>query len=211
MEGNYLKIIFLIDESGSMSGTEADVIGGFNTYVEKQLNEKAGKVTASLYKFNSRVKRVYLNKPMQEIKKLTPEDYMPGDFTALYDAVGSAIRETDASIAEMPETERPDKVIMVIITDGQENASKEFSSQAVNSLIATHEKLLNWTFIYLGSGLSDFADADSLGIKHRVSSPKMKLRSNFIDVAESSLFYRKSNKDSDEEIIDDLMSNLGSN
>jgi uncharacterized protein YegL len=192
---NYLKIVFVIDESGSMSGSDEDVIGGFNSYIDTQRKENKGKVTVSLYKFNHEVTRIIHDKPIKDIIPLTKEDYIPGGFTALFDAIGKSIHDTDKQIAKLNNKKKPDSVMFVIITDGQENSSREFSSQALKTLIATHEDLLKWYFIYLGSGLTDFADADRLGLKFRASSQKANLRSNFDSVAESTVMYCK-NKDS---------------
>lgn len=197
MKENYLKIIFVIDESGSMSGSESDVTGGFNSYVEKQRNENTGKVTVSLYKFNSDVSCVISNKPISEIKNLTSEDYTPNSFTALYDAIGHAIKDSDNEVSSTSEKKRPDCVMMVIITDGQENASKVYTSEAIRTMIASHENLLNWKFIYLGTGLSDFIDADLIGMKYRASSRKDNLKSKFDNVAESTIRYRRMDSSND--------------
>lgn len=209
MEGNYLKIIFVIDESGSMQGSESDVIGGFNNYIECQRKETVGKVTVSLYKFNSLVSSVIVNKPIAKIKELNQTHYSPSGFTALYDAIGKAIQETDNQIAAIQQSERPNKVLMVIITDGQENASKEFSSQAIKTLIATHQNLMNWGFIYLGAGLKDFTDADLLGLKNRVNSETPAWKRSFNSVAKSSILFRFSDSnDNDQQIMCDLVSDL---
>ena len=189
MEGNQLKIIFVIDESGSMQGSESDVIGGFNSYIERHKKETAGKVTVSLYKFNNIITRVISNEPIAKIKNLTPKDYSPNNFTALYDAIGQAVHETDSDISLRTDEERPNKVLMVIITDGQENASKEFSSHAIKTLIATHENLLNWDFIFLGAGLDDFVDADLLGIQNQAAFKKSSLRNSFSHIADSNIQY----------------------
>lgn len=208
MKENYLKIIFVIDESGSMSGSESDVTGGFNSFIEKQRNEVTGNVTVSLYKFNSDVSRVITNKPICEIKNLTSADYAPNSFTALYDAIGHAIKEADSEVASISEEGRPDCVIIVIITDGQENASKEYTSEAIKTLISSHENLLNWKFIYLGTGLSDFTDADLIGMRYRASSQKVNLKSKFDNVADSSIrFCRRDTKDLNDN-INQLMNNL---
>lgn len=208
MEGNQLKIIFVIDESGSMQGSETDVIGGFNSYIEQQRKETIGKVTVSLYKFNSVVTSVIVNKPITKIKELNKTHYIPSGFTALYDAIGTAIKETDSQISAYNENQRPDKVLVVIITDGEENASKEFSSQAIKTLIATHENLLNWGFVYLGTGLKDFTDADLLGLKNRVNYETPSWKRAFNTVADSSIRFRKSNPKENDQIMFDLISDL---
>ena len=208
MEGNYLKIIFIVDESGSMQGSESDVVGGFNNYIQRQRSETVGKVTVSLYKFNSLVSSVIVNKPIAKIKELNQTHYSPSGFTALYDAIGKAIQETDSQISSISEKQRPDKVLMVIITDGQENASKEFSSQSINTLIATHENLLNWGFVYLGAGLKDFTDADALGLKNRINCEVPNWKRAFNTVADTSIRYRQSTQKDNDKIMDDLISDL---
>lgn len=208
MEGNQLKIIFVIDESGSMQGSESDVIGGFNSYIERQRKETVGKLTVSLYKFNSSVTSVIVNKPIARIKELNNAHYCPNGFTALYDAIGKAIQETDSQLSSVPEKLRPDKVLMIIITDGQENASKEFSSQSIKTLIATHENLLNWGFVYLGAGLKDFTDADLLGLKNRVNNETPSWKRVFNSVAETCIRYRQSNPKENDDIMADLVSDL---
>ena len=154
------------------------------------------------------VTRVISNKPAAKVRTLTNEDYSPSGFTALYDAIGQAIHETDKNLSGLPEKERPDKVMVVIITDGQENASKEFSATAIKSAISTHEELLHWSFIFLGSGLSDFKDAEAMGIKNRANAPQWKLKSNIDHVAESSIMYCMSPEKDEKEIIEDLVSEL---
>ena len=208
METKYLKIVFVIDESGSMQGSNADVIGGFNSFIEKQKTENSGKITVSLYKFNNLVTRVISNKAASKIKLLTDKDYTPSGFTALYDAIGQAMHETDKQLSSQPDNERPDKVMMVIITDGEENASKEFSAKAIKSAISTHESLLNWSFIFLGSGLESFKDAEALGIKNRANAPQYKLKSNINHVAESSIMFCMSPEVDEKEIIENLVSEL---
>ena len=208
MKTMYLKIVFIIDESGSMQGSNSDVIGGFNSFIERQKTENPGKITVSLYKFNDLVTRVIINKPAAKVRNLTTEDYTPSGFTALYDAIGQALHETDKQLSGLPDKERPDKVIVVIITDGQENASKEFSPTAIKSVISTHEELLYWSFIFLGSGLDNFNDAEAMGIKNRANAPQWKLKRNIDFIAESAVSYCIKGEKNDKEIIENLVSHL---
>ena len=208
METKHLKIVFIIDESGSMQGSNSDVIGGFNSFIERQKTENPGKITVSLYKFHNLVTRVISNKPASKVRNLTNEDYKPSGFTALYDAIGQAIHETDKQLSSLPEKERPDKVMVVIITDGQENASKEFSATAIKSTISTHEELLHWSFIFLGSGLDNFQDAEAMGIKNKANAPSWKLKSNINHVAESVVNYCLSVEEDETKIIEKLVSDL---
>ncbi len=209
MEGNYLKIIFIIDESGSMHGTESDVIGGFNGFIEKQKAEQNGLVEVSLYKFNSEVSCIVSNEKIDSIALLSAESYKPGGYTALYDAIGTAIQNTDNQILMLEPNNRPDKVLAVIITDGCENASKHYSSTAIKSFIATHEELLKWNFIYLGCGLNDFSDAELLGIQHQASSRKEHLMEKWDNLSEYSVRYRNcKDQSADKANFDQLMNDL---
>lgn len=208
MGNNYLKIVFIIDESGSMSGSEGDVIGGFNSFMNKQKNESYGKISVSLYKFNDKVNCVISNQPAADVRNLTPEDYNPNSFTALYDAIGKAVNDTDKQIADLPEIERPEKVMIVIITDGEENASKEYTSTAIRSAISTHEELMGWLFVFLGSGLDSFVDADAIGAKYRVNTPKMKLRSTFDRISDSAISFGYAAKEDGKRVIADLFGEL---
>jgi Mg-chelatase subunit ChlD len=208
METKHLKIVFIIDESGSMQGSNSDVIGGFNSFIERQKKENPGKITVSLYKFNDVVTRLINNKSAAKVRNLTNEDYTPSGFTALYDAIGQAIQETSKQLSVLPEKDRPDKVMVVIITDGQENASKEFSATAIKLVISTHEELMHWSFIFLGSGLDNFIDAEAMGIKNRANAPSWKLKSNINHVAESVVNYCINVEEDDTEIIVKLVSDL---
>ncbi len=185
MKQKNLKIVFIIDESGSMQGSEQDVIGGFNGFIERQKNENVGIVSVSLYKFNSDVSLVYLDVPINEIESITKKDYIPNGFTALYDAIGTAIIETGNKLSATKSKQKSENVLMVIITDGQENASKEYTSQTVKSLISTHERLLQWNFIYMGVGINDFTDASVLDLKNRAKSKKDNIVADFDKISNS--------------------------
>lgn len=189
METKILNIVFVIDESGSMQGSNADVIGGFNSYIDRHRNEPNARVNVSLYKFNDQINQVITNKPVKEVDHLTDEDYFPNGFTALYDAVGLAINNTDESIEILPMAERPTTTMMVIITDGQENASRNYSSVALKSTVATHEKMLNWQFIFLGADLKNFTDAEQLGMSKQISFRKRNIASKFDTIADAGILY----------------------
>lgn len=209
MKTNYLKIIFVIDESGSMQGTESDVIGGFNSFIEKQKTKSYGKVDVTLYKFNNETSRIFNNLPLEKIRPLDNTDYSPGGLTALYDTIGIAINQADKHSSILKQKYKPDMVIMVIITDGQENASREYSAHTVKQLIEKHEKSESWQFIYLGADLSSFSDADDLGITHRASSRKANLKEKFEKVSEHTVRFRSANlKDDIDYLMQDFMGDL---
>jgi len=209
MNENYLKIIFVIDESGSMAGTEKDVVGGFNRFIEQQKMGEYGKITVSLYKFNSYWSRVVSDLPIDEIRPLTSEDYTPGGLTALYDTIGNAIRDIQNRTHYTNPAQQASLVMMVVITDGQENASTEYDSGKVKEMIRELEQTKKWQFIYLGADLDNFADADTLGFSHKASSRKSDLKQSFSVVSEHTTRFRVAEPDEDIEIlmeglIDDL-------
>jgi uncharacterized protein YegL len=208
MKEKNLKIVFVIDESGSMQGSEQDVIGGFNGFINRQKNENVGIVSVSLYKFNTDVSLVYLDVPINNIESITKKDYNPNGFTALYDAIGMAITETGNKLSANKSKHNRENVLIVIITDGQENASKEYTSQTVKSLISTHEKLLQWNFIYLGVGLKDFTDASVLELKNRAKLKKDNIVADFDKISDSCIRFSISpcmKMDSEvQELINDL-------
>jgi len=211
MKENYLKIIFVIDESGSMQGTESDVIGGFNNFIEQQKTEHQGKITVSLYKFNSYWSRILNDLPIEEIRPLTNGDYTPGGLTALYDTIGNAITDIENQAKYSKREHMASMVMMVIITDGQENASKEYDARKVKQMIQEREQSENWQFIYMGADLDNFADADILGLRHKVSSKKMDMKKKFDVISEHSIRFRMADPDKDQDSMwNDFMCDLGS-
>jgi uncharacterized protein YegL len=211
MKENYLKIIFVIDESGSMQGTESDVTGGFNNFIEQQKTEHQGKITVSLYKFNSTWSRILNDLPIEEIRPLTNGDYTPGGLTALYDTIGNAITDIENQAKYSKREHMASMVMMVIITDGQENASKEYDARKVKQMIQEREQSENWQFIYMGADLDNFADADILGLMHKVSSKKMDMKKKFDVISEHSIRFRMADPDKDQDRMwNDFMCDLGS-
>lgn len=198
MKDNFVKIVFVIDESGSMSSSRSDVIGGFNEFINDQKKEKAGDVNVSLYTFASTVSTVFNNKNIADAPELTMDNYRPGGSTALNDAVGKAINETGYELAAMPEEERPSVVMMVIMTDGEENNSKKFKSAEIRDMIKHQTDKYSWKFIYLGTDITTTRMADDMGIKCRGFSSKMDLMKTMKCVSANAANYRNMDvKDAD--------------
>ena len=176
MKSNLLHICFVLDESGSMYNSVDDVIGGFQKLIDEQKGEKNGECIISLYRFSSTVKKDYIGKPVNEVPKLY---YSPGGCTAMNDGVGIAIDEIGKWLSDMNESERPSKNIIVIMTDGQENASKEYNFDTVKAKIKHQEEKYSWTFVYMGTNLQDLKDANRLGIKMRSVSGSRNIAANY--------------------------------
>lgn len=157
---NYTEIIVLLDRSGSMTAIKADMEGGFNALIEEQ-KKQLGECTVTLAQFDDCYENVYTCKALAEVPKLTLE---PRGMTALLDGMGKVITETGARLRAMPENQRPSKVIMVVITDGAENASKEWQHSRVMNMVKEQKDTYNWEFVFLGAGQDAIAVGNALGI-----------------------------------------------
>ncbi|MDF2947489.1 MAG: hypothetical protein K0S51_2168 [Bacillales bacterium] len=165
MNKNLTEIVFLLDRSGSMSGLESDTIGGFNGFVEKQSKlEGETKVTAIL--FDDEYEVLWNGIEASKVR-LTEEEYFVRGCTALLDAVGKSIIDVGNRLAKTNEDEKPGKVIFVITTDGEENASKEFTFEKVKQLISHQQEKYGWEFIFLGANIDAEKEAECLGINEK--------------------------------------------
>ena len=196
MKENFIHVVFVIDESGSMCGTEADVIGGFKKVIDEQRNIENGTCAVSFYKFADKVEEVYRGKDVKDVEYLDGK-YRPGGCTALFDAVGTAIDKIGAWLDSMPEEEKPEKNLIVIMTDGGENSSTEYSASKVKEMIKHQEDKYSWEFVYMGSDLNDATDANSLGFTTRHFASKSDYMANYdvVNLAVSS--YRCSTESAD--------------
>jgi hypothetical protein len=150
MDQNFTDITIVLDRSGSMDLVRADTIGGFNSFVENQ-KSGPGKCNLTLVQFSDNYEVTYKDRPITEAPLLTNTTFSPFGFTSLFDAVGRSIKERGTHYANMKESERPGKVLFVIITDGEENASKEYKLDQIKNMIQDQTKTYNWTFVFLGA------------------------------------------------------------
>lgn len=155
------EIIMVLDRSGSMSSCADDVVGGFNSFIEEQ-KQGEGEAYVTLAQFDTQYEMVYEAVPVTEVK---PLEFHPRGSTALLDAVGRTVGATK----ERLQKQRPgaDVVIFVVITDGQENASREYQKAQVTAMTKECEDQLGWKFVYLGANQDAFAEAGSMGIGAR--------------------------------------------
>lgn len=157
-------ITVLLDRTGSMDTIRDDVIGGFNAFLAQQ-QAAPGPGTMTLVQFDSQDPYEVIADfaPLAAIAPLTAETYIPRATTPLYDALGRGILELEARLAAIPDALRPGRILYVVVTDGQENASREFDRARVSTLINA-KQALGWEFIFLSADLAAFDDAQSLGI-----------------------------------------------
>ena len=163
MNTNLTEIVFVIDESGSMFSLTSDTIGGFNSLVEEQ-KHAAGEAKISLVLFNDSHRTVYDSVDVAVVPTLDHYTYRPGGCTALLDALGDTINKVGVRLASTPENERPGKVMFVIITDGYENASREFTKQKVRDMIEHQKTKYSWQFMFLGANMDAVSEAATYGI-----------------------------------------------
>ena len=163
MKENYVNVCFIIDQSGSMYGSEADVIGGFQKVIDEQRAVKEGKCTVSMFKFEDRVEECFVGKDVNEVGEL---EYEPGGCTALNDAVCIAVDRIGEWLAAMPESERPAKNMVVVITDGMENASRRYTLKDARERIQHQTDKYGWTFVYLGANITDATEAREMGFEN---------------------------------------------
>ena len=158
------ELVFIIDRSGSMSGFEADTIGGFNSTIEKQ-RELDGKVYVSTVLFDNVSKVIHDRVDIEKIKPMTRKDYRVGGCTALLDAIGGAIHHIGNVHKYAREEDVPDHTIFVITTDGMENASREYTSDKVKKMIRRQEDKYGWEFIFLAANIDAVETAENIGIR----------------------------------------------
>lgn len=149
----------LLDRSGSMNGIADDTRGGFDSFIAKE-RESDGETKVTLAQFDDRYELVYSSKPIVDVPSLVLE---PRGMTALYDAVGRLVTEIGAELAALPEDERPGSVTVLVMTDGHENASAEWTNTAVRELIASQERDYQWDFVFLGSNIDAVEVGAALG------------------------------------------------
>ncbi len=145
-----------------MSKIEDDTKGGFNVFIQEQ-QEEEGTATVSLYEFNSTTDLVYQNRQIADASKLTHENYQPGGNTALYDALTRAIDETADGIEGKKEANRPDNVIVVVLTDGKENAS-ETPQDVVRTRVEQRREEDGWEFLFIGANQDAALTAEKMGM-----------------------------------------------
>jgi hypothetical protein len=166
MKTGYTHIAALIDASGSMQKVQQDTLGGFANFLAEQ-RKVPGECSITLATFNDHYHLVYSDVPLAHVADLTAETYKCVGWTSLNDSLAKLILEVGHKLAAKPEHERPSKVIIVILTDGQENASKEYVGaaglKALADMVSHQTTKYQWSFCFLGANLDSFSVAQSYG------------------------------------------------
>jgi hypothetical protein len=154
-------LYFLLDRSGSMQSIRTDTIGGFGAFIAEQ-RKQPGECLVTLAQFDDHYDVVYTDRPIDEVPEL---DLQPRGTTALLDAIGRLVTDAGARLAALPEEERPGTVIVGIMTDGYENASREWTHEAIKALVEQQTKTYKWEFLYLGADQDAIEVGTSLGVR----------------------------------------------
>lgn len=169
MKKDYHEIICIIDRSGSMDEIKSDAIGGFNFFVKSQ-KEFEGETALSLVLFNNNYNVVYDGRDIKEVPVLDEKSYIPKGTTAMLDAIGITIDRVGERLCETSEAERPEKVIVAILTDGLENASKEYSYEQIAAKVKLQQETYNWDFIFLAANQNAVVAAEKIAIRQEDSA-----------------------------------------
>ncbi len=157
-EKKTVEIVFILDKSGSMESHKRATISGFNEYMGTLKKDKKTDYIVSLTLFDTVVKKLYKMESISEIDPLTERNYKPSGSTALYDAAMSTIIDAEQGL------DKKTKILCVIMTDGEENSSKEYTENHFRSKVKELEAKGNWTFVYLGANQDAYAVAQRYGI-----------------------------------------------
>lgn len=159
MRNDLTDITLIVDRSGSMASCKDDAQGGINTFIEEQKNAE-GNAIFSLVQFDTDQEYVFDSVLIQDVDKY---ELIPRGMTALLDAVGMAINKTGERLKNIPEEDRPGLVIIAVVTDGHENASKEFTKDRIKEMITEQTDKYKWQFTFLGANQDAFEEAGGMG------------------------------------------------
>ena len=172
---DYVHLCIVLDASGSMEAIESDIKGTFKTFMDEQFREE-GKTVIDVFQFSDEVARIVDRANAAEFKNDLMDSYRCSGCTALHDAVCTAIDTIGKEFSALPEEERPGKVLFVIITDGHENNSRQFTLKDVKERIDRQTNEYNWEFIYLAANQDEFeaeSISGSMGVRFSSVAPGM--------------------------------------
>lgn len=163
MRKNLTEVVFILDRSGSMSGLEADTIGGFNSMIEKQ-KKQGGDALISTVLFDNASEVIHDRINVRDIKPMTDKDYTVRGCTALLDTIGGAIHHIGSVHKYARNEDVPEHTLFVITTDGMENASRRYDSETVKKMIERQKEKYGWEFLFLGANIDAVETARHFGI-----------------------------------------------
>lgn len=162
MKKDLTELVVIIDRSGSMSGLESDVVGGYNSLIEEQKKE-VGDVLVTTIFFNEKQKVITDRENIKNIKKLESKDYLPSGCTALLDTIGHAITHLEEIHSHLDDIAKPEHIIFSIMTDGLENSSREYNQSQIKKMIDS-KKEKGWDFIFQAANIDAIGEGTKIGI-----------------------------------------------
>jgi len=163
MKKGLTELVFILDKSGSMGGLEADTIGGFNAMLAKQ-QAVEGECHITTVLFDNNYELLHDRIDIKAVSAITEKEYQVGGSTALLDAIGRTIHKIGNAQKHTADEYRAEKVMFVIITDGEENSSREYSAEKVKAQIERQKEKYGWEFIFLGANIDAVQTAGRFGI-----------------------------------------------
>lgn len=189
MNNEITEVVFILDRSGSMHNLEEDTIGGYNSFLQKQKQEK-GTCLISTTLFSSMSEEIITHQEISTVREMTKGDYQAAGCTALLDALGDSITEMDSYLEEK---EGKRNIIYVIITDGKENSSRRYDSKTIRKMISQRQDE-GWQFIFLASNINAEEEASSIGIRKENSvnyrNDKEGIAKNFDGISKAVMMMR---------------------
>ncbi|MCX6857386.1 MAG: VWA domain-containing protein [Verrucomicrobia bacterium] len=169
MNPHLTEIAYILDRSGSMLDMQEPAVAAFNDFIKSQL-DVPGDARLTLIQFDDSYEVPVSAKPIQDVPQLTAATYTPRGSTALLDAIGRTIKETDRRITALPDSDKPGKVILAIFTDGEENASQEYSVKHISDLIRLYRETKGWEFLFLAANQDAIASGGAMFMEASLSA-----------------------------------------
>ncbi len=192
----------MLDESGSMTPQQRTIISGFNEQIQTMKHEEQDnsvQYLVSLVKFSSEPRAVFIDLPLAQVPELTIASYRPGGSTALYDAIGVTIGKAEPGEGN---------VLITIMTDGQENSSKEWNRNTIQTLIKLRQNENKWGFAYFGANVDAWAEANSMGIPNAVNFTNAKAGKAMVQFSMARRGYVGVVRTADYESLKNLTANI---
>lgn len=168
-QNDITELVFILDRSGSMSGKEKDTIGGFNSMIEKQKAEP-GRAFVDTVLFDNEVTTIHDRAALEKVGLMTEKEYFVRGSTALLDAVGMTVSHIQNIYKYIRAEDVPSHTLVVIITDGMENASREYSYEKVKAMISEMKEKYGWEFIFIGANIDAAESAGRIGIDRHMAA-----------------------------------------
>lgn len=202
MKNGLTYIIFVIDRSGSMTSIRADMIGGFNSFIKTQQEAKIGDCRVFAYKFDTDYETIFENLDVNSVPLLDNMSYQPRGGTALYDSLGKTIVDIGAKLSALPESERPEKVLFVTITDGEDNESLSnfrdvrYTAAQIKEMTEHQINVYKWDFAYIGANQDAWSVGSSMGVTNNLNyaATSAGTAMAFNTLSDSTVSYRSSKK-----------------